>query len=109
MEVITNPPRGRTPISRALDLPGLGWLLRGSPFTFADNAGALHYARPMPLTDEDAPKKKPVHEIGEDLSKLSLFELAERIESLRTEIVRLEQAVQVKKASADRAATFFKK
>jgi uncharacterized small protein (DUF1192 family) len=63
----------------------------------------------MPIADEDAPKKKPVHEIGEDLSKLSLFELAERIESLKAEIVRLEQAMATKKASADHAATFFKR
>ena len=37
----------------------------------------------MPVPDEDAPKKKPVHEIGEDLSKLSLFELADRIQIMR--------------------------
>jgi len=63
----------------------------------------------MAIADEDAPKKKPVHEIGEDLSKLSLFELAERIEMLRAEITRIEQATAVKKASADHAATFFKR
>jgi uncharacterized small protein (DUF1192 family) len=63
----------------------------------------------MPSVDEEAPKKKAVHEIGEDLSKLSLFELADRIEMLKAEIVRVEQAVKVKKASADHAATFFKR
>ena len=63
----------------------------------------------MPIIDEEAPKKKPVHEIGEDLSKLSLFELAERIEMLQAEIVRIEQAAAVKRASADHAATFFKR
>jgi uncharacterized small protein (DUF1192 family) len=63
----------------------------------------------MPSVDEDAPKKKPVHEIGEDLGKLSLFELAERIEMLKAEIVRIEQAVATKKASATHAATFFKR
>jgi uncharacterized small protein (DUF1192 family) len=70
---------------------------------------ALSTFRAMAVTDEDLPKKKPVHEIGEDLSKLSLFELAERIEMLKAEIVRVEQAVATKKASADHAATFFKR
>ncbi len=32
----------------------------------------------MATFDEDAPKKKLAHEIGEDLSKLSLDELAAR-------------------------------
>ena len=63
----------------------------------------------MPIIDEEAPKKKPVHEIGEDLSKLSLFELAERIEMLKGEITRIEQAANLKRASADHAATFFKR
>ncbi len=63
----------------------------------------------MPNVDEDAPKKKLAHEIGEDLSKLSLFELADRVEVLKAEIVRVEQAVKSKKASADHAATFFKR
>ena len=63
----------------------------------------------MPLIEDEPPKKKTVHEIGEDLSKLSLFELADRIEMLKAEIARLEQAVQTKKASADHAATFFKR
>jgi uncharacterized small protein (DUF1192 family) len=75
----------------------------------ADNGCRLDYAPPMAIADDDAPKKKPVHEIGEDLSKLSLFELAERLEMLKAEIARIEQATAVKKASADHAATFFKR
>jgi uncharacterized small protein (DUF1192 family) len=63
----------------------------------------------MPAPDEEAPKKKPVHEIGEDLGKLSLFELADRIETLKAEIVRIDRAIALKKASADHAATFFKR
>ncbi len=62
----------------------------------------------MPIVDEEASRKKPGHEVGEDLSKLSLFELADRILMLQAEIARIEEAVTVKKASADRAATFFK-
>jgi uncharacterized small protein (DUF1192 family) len=63
----------------------------------------------MPIADEDAPKKKPLHEIGEDLSKLSVYELSERIETLKAEIQRIEQAIVTKRASADHAATFFKR
>jgi uncharacterized small protein (DUF1192 family) len=63
----------------------------------------------MAIFDEEAPKKKAVHEIGEDLSKLSLDELAERIEMLKAEIERIEEAAAAKKASADVAASFFKR
>ena len=59
--------------------------------------------------DEDAPKKKLKHEIGEDLSALSLDELAERIALLKDEIARIEAAISAKKASADVAASFFKR
>ena len=41
----------------------------------------------MAIGEDDAPKKKKVHEIGEDLAALSLHELADRIALLRDEIV----------------------
>jgi uncharacterized small protein (DUF1192 family) len=63
----------------------------------------------MPLFEEDAPKKKLAHEIGEDLAKLSLDELAARVEILRGEIARLEAAADSKRASALAAASFFKR
>jgi uncharacterized small protein (DUF1192 family) len=63
----------------------------------------------VPLFEEDAPKKKLAHEIGEDLSKLSLDELAARVELLKTEIARLEAAAEAKRASAAVAASFFKR
>jgi len=63
----------------------------------------------MPIVDDDAPKKKPKHELGEDLSTLSLAELDQRIVLLRAEIGRIEEAVRTKRASADVAATFFKR
>jgi len=63
----------------------------------------------MASPDEDAPRKKTVHEIGEDLAKLSLYELAERINLLKAEIARIEAAVATKKASANAAETFFKR
>jgi len=62
----------------------------------------------MAIFEEEAPKKKRAHEIGEDLSKLSLDELAERVELLKAEIARIEAAGETKRASAKVAATFFK-
>jgi uncharacterized small protein (DUF1192 family) len=53
--------------------------------------------------EEDRPTKKPAHEIGGDLSSLSVEDLAERIDLLRAEILRLE-ADQARKAADRRAA-----
>lgn len=63
----------------------------------------------MAIFDEETPKKKVAHEIGEDLSKLSLDELAARVEILTAEIGRIEEAAQAKRASAEVAASFFKR
>jgi uncharacterized small protein (DUF1192 family) len=61
------------------------------------------------MGDDDAPKKKTVHDIGEELATLSLDELAERIALLRREIERIEAAIAAKKASAAAAESFFKR
>ncbi len=63
----------------------------------------------MAISEDDAPKKKKIHEIGEDLSQLSLGELAERIEILKAEIARMEAASAAKRQSATTAETFFKR
>jgi len=64
----------------------------------------------MPAIDEDdRPKKKITHEIGQDLALLSVGELNERIALLKDEIARLEAAVSSKQASRDVASQFFKK
>jgi uncharacterized small protein (DUF1192 family) len=64
----------------------------------------------MPLIDEeDRPKKKLAHEIGQDLALLSVEELRERIALLQAEIGRLEAAVSSKQASRSTADQFFKK
>ena len=64
----------------------------------------------MPATDEDdRPKRKIAHEIGQDLALLSVKELQERIAVLREEISRLEGAIAGKEASRDVADRFFKK
>ena len=62
----------------------------------------------MPIEDEDRPRKKISHEIGQDLSLLSVEELAERIALLTGEIERLEAASAKKRASKDAANSFFK-
>ena len=62
----------------------------------------------MASEDDDRPRKKICHEIGQDLSLLSVEELAERIALLRSEIERLEAASAKKRASKDAANSFFK-
>ena len=59
--------------------------------------------------DDDRPKKKIVHEIGQDLALLSVDELQERIALLKDEIARLEASIAGKQASRGVADTFFKK
>ena len=61
------------------------------------------------IDDEDRPKKKIIHEIGQDLALLSVGELNDRIVLLREEIARLEAVIASKKASHDVASQFFKK
>jgi uncharacterized small protein (DUF1192 family) len=62
----------------------------------------------MANEDDDRPRKKVTHEIGQDLSLLSVEELDERIALLTTEIARLEAAATKKRASKDAANSFFK-
>ena len=62
----------------------------------------------MPIEDDDRPRKKITHEIGQDLSLLSVEELSERIALLTSEIERLQQAATKKRASKDAASSFFK-
>jgi uncharacterized small protein (DUF1192 family) len=63
--------------------------------------------------DEDslfgAPRKAPaVHEIGQPIDLLSAPELAERIESLKREIIRLEDAIKARESTKQAAHAFFK-
>ncbi|HEY0438732.1 MAG TPA: DUF1192 domain-containing protein [Xanthobacteraceae bacterium] len=63
----------------------------------------------MPSIEDDAPpKKKLVHEIGQDLALLSVEELQDRIAALHAEVARLETSLQAKRASRDAAQSFFK-
>lgn len=62
----------------------------------------------MALEDDDRPRKKVSHEIGQDLSLLSVEELSARIALLSSEIDRLQAAVTKKRASKDAANSIFK-
>jgi uncharacterized small protein (DUF1192 family) len=62
----------------------------------------------MANEDEDRPRKAAVHEIGQDLSLLSVEELTARVTLLRSEIDRLEAALAKKRASRDAANSIFK-
>jgi uncharacterized small protein (DUF1192 family) len=59
--------------------------------------------------DDDRPKKKITHEIGQDLTLLSAPELGERIALLKEEIARLEADMARKRAVKSAADSFFKK
>ena len=63
----------------------------------------------MPMDDDDRPRKKVSHEIGQDLSLLSVEELNERIALLASETERLKEAAAKKRASKDAADNFFKR
>ena len=62
----------------------------------------------MAIEDDDRPRKKITHEIGQDLSLLSVEELAERIALMTSEIERLQAAMSKKRASREAASSFFK-
>ena len=67
----------------------------------------------MPDFDEEsvfgAKRKKPAaHEIGQNLDDLSAPELAERIALLRSEIARLESAIEARNATRAAAHAAFK-
>ena len=62
----------------------------------------------MAAEDDDKPRKKITHEIGQDLYLLSVEELAERIALLNAEADRLNEAMTKKRASKDAANSIFK-
>jgi uncharacterized small protein (DUF1192 family) len=63
----------------------------------------------MALFDDEPPKKPKPHEIGQDLSLLSVAELSERIALLRAEIERLEAELQAKGATKSAAEALFRR
>jgi uncharacterized small protein (DUF1192 family) len=62
-----------------------------------------------PFDEEERPKKKLAHEIGQDLTLLSVKELEERVGLLKEEIGRLEADKAKKQATRSAADQFFKR
>jgi uncharacterized small protein (DUF1192 family) len=63
----------------------------------------------MTFFDDDRPAKKMPHEIGQDLSMLSVDDLAARIDLLRQEISRLEADIEKKQAGRSAADSLFRR
>jgi len=63
----------------------------------------------MAILDDEPRKKGLAHEIGQDLSLLSVAELRERITQLEAEIVRLKADIDAKGATKAAAEAFFKR
>lgn len=61
-----------------------------------------------PFFEEIRKKKKAAHDIGEDLSAISIDELEERIALLKSEIERLEEEKSKKSAVKSAADIVFK-
>jgi uncharacterized small protein (DUF1192 family) len=61
------------------------------------------------MDEDDKPKKKIAHEIGQDLYLISAEDLAERIALLKQEIARLEAAMSKAQSSRNAADQFFKR
>jgi uncharacterized small protein (DUF1192 family) len=59
--------------------------------------------------DDDRPKKKIAHEIGQDLGLLSVEELQARVQLMQDEIQRLEADMAQKRAKRAAADQFFKR
>jgi uncharacterized small protein (DUF1192 family) len=67
----------------------------------------------MPAFEDDPvfaakPKTPVAHEIGQNIDDLSAPELAERIAFLRSEIDRLEKAIEARQATRAAAHSVFK-
>jgi uncharacterized small protein (DUF1192 family) len=60
------------------------------------------------FADEQLRPKPAAHEVGQDLSALSIAELDDRIEVLEREIERLREARGRKEESKSAASAFFK-
>ena len=60
------------------------------------------------FADDDAPRRRTAHEIGQDLAMISVEELQARVALLREEIARIEAEIARKAASRAAADQAFK-
>ena len=65
--------------------------------------------RVMDLDDIAPPPKKKSYDLGQDLSKLSVEELRELVETLKAEVARVEEAAKAKQSSLSAAEAAFKR
>ncbi|MFM2279758.1 MAG: hypothetical protein RLZZ444_1989 [Pseudomonadota bacterium] len=63
----------------------------------------------MTVDEDDRPKRKLTHEIGVDLSLLSVGELRDRVGLLEDEISRLRSEIDRKSSSRSAAEDLFKR
>jgi uncharacterized small protein (DUF1192 family) len=84
--------------------PGVRLDAQGSNLIFAHERGAT-----MAIFDDEPKKKARPHEIGQDLSLLSVDELSERIGILRDEIARLEAELKTKSTTKSAAEALFRR
>lgn len=63
----------------------------------------------MALFDDEPAKPRRVHEIGQDLSLLSVDELNERIGQMRAEIDRLQAELAAKGSTRQAAEALFRR
>lgn len=63
----------------------------------------------MAIFDDEPVKKPRIHEIGQDLSLLSVSDLNERIAQLRAEIERLEAELKTKGVTKAAAEALFRR
>lgn len=63
----------------------------------------------MAVFDDEPKKKAPVHEIGQDLARLSGDELTARIAQLKAEITRLESELAAKGHTKAAAEALFRR
>ena len=63
----------------------------------------------MAIFDDEPKKPARIHEIGQDLSLLSVGDLEERITQLRIEIGRLEAELKSKGSTKAAAEAFFRR
>ena len=63
----------------------------------------------MAIFDDEPIRRTPIHEIGQDLSLLSVGELGDRIAALKAEIARLEADMAGKSSTRSAAEALFKR
>lgn len=59
------------------------------------------------IEPDDLAKKAPTYQIGQKIDELSVSDLAETIEILETEVIRLKAAKESKSKHLDAAAALF--